>query len=156
MHEILYFNFLTCPTSENNSNCTYMCLNIAGNVNIISVVAVNRNVGFSVYIFNESSFVPMSPTIGPGYTIFTQDTTTCPTRMMNITVNKLTKGVALFNAKDPSSYSACEGYTTFATIEVCEVQVMGNVIDAIYVSVLINVISPSKGEKILKYRTESR
>lgn len=55
---------------------------------------------------------------------------------MNITVNKLTQGVALFNAKNPSSNSICEGYTTFATIEVCEVQVMGNVIDAIYVSLL--------------------
>ena len=136
MHEnelLLYSNFLTCPTSENNS----MFLNIAGNVNIISVVAVNRNVGFSVYVFNESSYVP--PTNGPGYTVFTQDTATCPNRVMNITVNKLTKGVALFNAKDPSSNSTCEGYTTFATIEVCEVQVMGNVIDTTYVPLLINV-----------------
>ena len=116
---------------------------------IISIVAVNRNVGFSVYVFNESSFVP--PTNGSGYTIFTHDNTTCPNRVMNITVNKLTQGVALFNAKDPSSISTCEGYTTFATIEVCEVQVMGNVIDAIYVSLLINVICPSK-----EYRTESR
>ena len=137
MHEnelLLYFNFLTCPTSENNSKCTYMCLNIAGNVSIISVVAVNRNVGFSVYVFNESSFVP--PTNGSRYTVFTQDNTTCPNRVMNITVNKLTKGVALFNAKDPPLNSICEGYTTFATIEVCEVQVMGNVIDAIYVYLL--------------------
>ena len=111
-----------------------MFLNSARNVNIISVVAVNRNVGFSVYVFNESSFVP--PTNGSGYTVFTQDNTTCPNRVMNITVNKLTQGVALFNAKDPPLNSTCKGYTTFATIEVCEVQVMGNVIDAIYVSLL--------------------
>ena len=50
---------------------------------------------------------------------------------MNISVNKLTQGVALFIAKGPSLYSTCEGYTSFATIEVCEVQVIGNAIDSI-------------------------
>ena len=101
---------------------------------IIYVSAVNRNVGFSVYLFNDASFKP--PNTGSGYTVFIQNTTTCPNRVMNITVNKLTQGVALFNAKAPPLNSTCKGYTTFATIEVCEVQVMGNVIDAIYVSLL--------------------
>ena len=44
---------------------------------------------------------------------------------MNITVNRLTKGIALYNAKEPPVNASCPGYTTFATIEVCEVQVLG-------------------------------
>nr|XP_022311912.1 multiple epidermal growth factor-like domains protein 6 isoform X2 [Crassostrea virginica] len=84
---------------------------------------VNRHVGFSVYVFNESNFVP--PSSGSGYTVFSQDTTTCPHRVMNITVNRLTKGIALYNAKEPPVNSSCSGYVTFATIDVCEVQVLG-------------------------------
>ena len=84
--------------------------------------AVNRHVGFSVYVFNESNFVPSN---GSGHTVFSQNITTCPQRVMNITVNRLTKGIALFIAKEPPVNTSCSGYTTFATIEVCEVQVLG-------------------------------
>ena len=85
--------------------------------------AVNRHVGFSVYMCNESNFVP--PSTGSGYTVFSHNTTTCPHRVMNITVNRLTKGIALYNAKDSPVNASCPGYATFATIEVCEVQVLG-------------------------------
>ena len=44
---------------------------------------------------------------------------------MNITVNRLTKGIALYNAKDPPLDTSCAGYVNFSTIEVCEVQVLG-------------------------------
>ena len=44
---------------------------------------------------------------------------------MNITVNSLTKGIALYNAKEPPLNTSCPGYETSATIEVCEVQVLG-------------------------------
>ncbi|XP_078329746.1 uncharacterized protein LOC111117117 isoform X2 [Crassostrea virginica] len=84
---------------------------------------VNRHVGFSVYVFNESHFVP--PSTGSGYTVFSHNTTTCPHRVMNITVNRLTKGIALYNAKDSPVNASCPGYTTFTTFEVCEVQVLG-------------------------------
>ena len=90
---------------------------------VVHFSAVNRHVGFSVYIFNESNFVP--PSSGSGYTVFSQDTTTCPQRVMNITVNRLTKGIALYNAKELPVNTSCPGYVTFATIEVCEVQVLG-------------------------------
>ena len=85
--------------------------------------AVHRHVGFSVYVFNESNFVP--PSTGSGYTVFFHNTTTCPHRVMNITVNRLTKGIALYNAKESPLNTSCPGYDTFATIEVCEVQVIG-------------------------------
>ena len=85
--------------------------------------AVNRYVGFSVYAFNESHFLP--PSNDSGYTVFSHDTTTCPHRVMNITVNRLTKGIALYIAKEPPVNTSCPGYVTFATIEVCEVQVLG-------------------------------
>ncbi|XP_078329749.1 uncharacterized protein LOC144624208 isoform X2 [Crassostrea virginica] len=84
---------------------------------------VNRHVGFSVYVFNDSSFVP--PSNGSGYTVFSQNTTICPHRVMNITVNSLTRGIALYNDKEPPVNTSCPGYVTFATIEVCEVQVFG-------------------------------
>ena len=86
-------------------------------------LAVNRHVGFSVYVFNESHFVP--PSTGSGYTVFSHNTTTCLQRVMNITVNRLTKGIALYNAKDSPVNTSCPGYTTFTTFEVCEVQVLG-------------------------------
>ena len=57
--------------------------------------------------------------------VFSHNTTTCPHRVMNITVNRLTKGIALYNAKDSPVNASCPGYATFATIEVCEVQVLG-------------------------------
>ncbi|XP_078330715.1 uncharacterized protein LOC111112824 [Crassostrea virginica] len=84
---------------------------------------VHRQVGFSVYVFNESNFVP--PSTGSGYTVFSHNTTTCPHKVMNITVNRLTKGIALYNAKESPLNTSCPGYDTFATIEVCEVQVIG-------------------------------
>ena len=74
-------------------------------------------------MFNQSNFVP--PSNGSGYTVFSQDTKACPQRVMNITVSSLTKGIALYNAKEPPVNTSCSGYTTFATIEVCEVQVLG-------------------------------
>ena len=97
-----------------------LCKNI---FNSVHFSAVNRHVGFSVYVFNDSSFVP--PLNVSGYTVFSQNTTICPHRVMNITVNSLTRGIALYNAKEPPVNTSCPGYVTFATIEVCEVQVFG-------------------------------
>jgi hypothetical protein len=48
---------------------------------------------------------------------------------MNVTINKLTKGVALYNSKDPPVITDCDGYQrNYATIEVCEIQVLGELI----------------------------
>ncbi|XP_061180591.1 scavenger receptor class F member 1-like [Saccostrea echinata] len=44
---------------------------------------------------------------------------------MNITVNRVTQGIALYNSKNPPISTICKGYEpSFATIEICEVFVM--------------------------------
>jgi hypothetical protein len=45
---------------------------------------------------------------------------------MNVTINRLTTGVALYNSKDPPVDTTCVNYAAdYATIEVCEIQVFG-------------------------------
>ncbi|XP_061170424.1 uncharacterized protein LOC133179746 [Saccostrea echinata] len=84
---------------------------------------VNRHVGFSVYVFNESWYIP--PSTG-GYNVFSHNKSSCPNQVMNVTINKLTRGIALFNSKNPPLQTSCTGYEpSYATIEVCEVMVMG-------------------------------
>ncbi|XP_061170375.1 uncharacterized protein LOC133179698 [Saccostrea echinata] len=84
---------------------------------------VNRHTGFSVFVFNESSYTPPSHN---GAKVFTQNRLSCPSQEMRVDVNKLAKGIAIFNSKDPPLSTSCEGYEpSFATTEVCEVMVMG-------------------------------
>ncbi|XP_062612196.1 uncharacterized protein LOC134273987 [Saccostrea cucullata] len=81
----------------------------------------DRLYGFSVYVFNDSSFEPPSPL---GYKVFTYGGHSCPSVMMNVTVNRVTKGIALFNSND-ENHQLCKKYEkSFATIELCEVFVM--------------------------------
>ncbi|XP_061180589.1 receptor-type tyrosine-protein phosphatase alpha-like [Saccostrea echinata] len=92
----------------------------------VNLIAVNRHTGFSVFVFNESSFIPPSSS---GETVYTNDPSICPMDEMIIKVNKLTQGIALYNSKDPPLDTNCTGYEpTFATIEICEVLVMACVI----------------------------
>ncbi|XP_062568546.1 multiple epidermal growth factor-like domains protein 10 isoform X2 [Saccostrea cucullata] len=45
---------------------------------------------------------------------------------MNVTINRVTRGIALFNSRDPMLNTSCEGFEpSFASIEICEVKVMG-------------------------------
>ncbi|XP_062578091.1 platelet endothelial aggregation receptor 1-like [Saccostrea cucullata] len=53
---------------------------------------VNRHTGFSVYVFNDSSF---TPPYGFGERVYSHDPSTCPQVQMNITVNKVTQGCPL-------------------------------------------------------------
>lgn len=81
--------------------------------------------GFSVFLFNDSSFVPPYP---PGYHIFTHDGSTCLQQGMNITVNKVTRGIALYNSRNNLLQASCAGYDPLiTTIEICEVMVMGKI-----------------------------
>ncbi|XP_062613941.1 uncharacterized protein LOC134275696, partial [Saccostrea cucullata] len=85
---------------------------------------INRHVGFSVFVFNNSSYTP--PLKPSEHKVFTHNIATCPNPVMNVTVNRETGGIALYNSKNPPVSTACSGYEpTFATIEICEVKVMG-------------------------------
>ncbi|XP_062577545.1 multiple epidermal growth factor-like domains protein 10 [Saccostrea cucullata] len=85
--------------------------------------SLNRHIGFSVWTFNESTYIPQAT---GGYNVYTQDPSVCVEQVMNATVNRVTKGIAIFNSKDPPLNTRCEGYEpSFATIEICEVKVMG-------------------------------
>ncbi|XP_062573874.1 integrin beta-like protein B [Saccostrea cucullata] len=45
---------------------------------------------------------------------------------MNVTINKETQGIALYNSKYKPVITTCPGYeSSFATIEICEIKVMG-------------------------------
>ncbi|XP_062612485.1 uncharacterized protein LOC134274237 [Saccostrea cucullata] len=84
---------------------------------------INRHTGFSVFVFNEPSYIP--PFTG-GYRVFQQDPSSCPNHVMNVTVNRVIKGIALYNSKTPPLVTGCAGYEpSYATIEICEVMVMG-------------------------------
>ncbi|XP_062603365.1 delta-like protein D [Saccostrea cucullata] len=84
---------------------------------------VNRHTGFSVFVFNDSSFIPPS---NSGEIVYNNDPSVCPTEEMMIKVNKVTQGLALYNSKDSPLDTNCTGYEpTFATIEICEVLVIG-------------------------------
>ncbi|XP_062578110.1 multiple epidermal growth factor-like domains protein 10 [Saccostrea cucullata] len=84
--------------------------------------AVDRHAGFSVYVFNETSYVP--PSSG-GYKVFTLPSNTCPNQTMTVQVNRVTMGVALFNSNQPNLKRRCPNYEeSFASIEICEVHVM--------------------------------
>ncbi|XP_062603366.1 uncharacterized protein LOC134265134 [Saccostrea cucullata] len=84
---------------------------------------VDRHTGFSVFVFDDPQYIPPSSS---GERVFIHDSTTCPNRVENITVNRLTKGIAIFNSKDPPLNTNCTEYEPlFATIEICEVRIIG-------------------------------
>ncbi|XP_062568548.1 uncharacterized protein LOC134230723, partial [Saccostrea cucullata] len=84
----------------------------------------NRHVGFSVFVFNDSSYIP--PSNSSEHQVFKHDTKTCIDRVMNVTINKETQGIALYNSRYKPVNTNCPGYEpSFATIEICEVKVMG-------------------------------
>ncbi|XP_056002507.1 uncharacterized protein LOC130049222 [Ostrea edulis] len=86
---------------------------------------VNVHVGFSVFVFDDPRFIPTSSSPNK---VFTQGSSPCPTRVLNVTVNKATRGIALFNTKKPPVVTNCEGYKQdhrYSTIETCEVNIMG-------------------------------
>ncbi|XP_062603358.1 receptor-type tyrosine-protein phosphatase kappa-like isoform X3 [Saccostrea cucullata] len=86
----------------------------------------NRHIGFNVIVFNDTSYAPSSSESDDGYKVFTQDPSHCIKQEMNVTVNRVTKGIAVFNSKDPPLNTTCKGYVPgFATIEICEIKVMG-------------------------------
>lgn len=83
--------------------------------------AVDRHTGFSVFVFNDTNIEPPN-----GSKVFTHNTATCPQNVMNVTVNRVTTGVAIFNSNNANLKQFCGGYDTlFASIELCEVYVMG-------------------------------
>ncbi|XP_062619828.1 uncharacterized protein LOC134281365 [Saccostrea cucullata] len=85
---------------------------------------VNRHVGFSVFVFNNSAYIP--PSNPSQHKVFTHNPSKCLERVTNVTINKVTQGIALYNPKEPTSRTVCRGFEpNFATIEVCEVNVMG-------------------------------
>ncbi|XP_062578082.1 receptor-type tyrosine-protein phosphatase kappa-like [Saccostrea cucullata] len=87
---------------------------------------VNRHIGFNVIVFNETTYEPSANKSEDGYKVFTQDPSYCIEQVMNVTVNRVTKGIALFNSNDPLLNTSCEGYEpAFASIEICELKVMG-------------------------------
>lgn len=90
----------------------------------LSVAGVHGQTGFSVYVFNDTSYTPPS-TDG---LIFSHDPATCPNQLMNVTVNRVTKGIALYNSRISPLQTSCTNYNRdYATIEICEVRVMGKV-----------------------------
>ncbi|XP_062577544.1 uncharacterized protein LOC134239388 [Saccostrea cucullata] len=98
------------------SNVAYLLL-------FLRQTTINRHTGFSVFVFNEPSYIP--PFTG-GYRVFQQDPSSCPNHVMNVTVNRVIKGIALYNSKTPPLVTGCAGYEpSYATIEICEVMVMG-------------------------------
>ncbi|XP_061180600.1 cell death abnormality protein 1-like [Saccostrea echinata] len=85
---------------------------------------VNRHVGFSVFVFNDSSYIP--PSNAFQHKVFIHNTSTCLERVTTVTVNRESQGIALYNSKEPPVNTSCAGYEpAFATIEICEVKVMG-------------------------------
>ncbi|XP_062578849.1 scavenger receptor class F member 1-like [Saccostrea cucullata] len=84
----------------------------------------NRHVGFSVFIFNNSSYIP--PVNPSQHKVFSHNISTCIEHVTNVPINKETQGIALYNTRDPLVNTTCEGFDPrFATIEICEVKVMG-------------------------------
>ncbi|XP_056002724.1 multiple epidermal growth factor-like domains protein 10 isoform X2 [Ostrea edulis] len=82
---------------------------------------VDRHTGFSVFVFNDTNIKPPN-----GSKVFTHNPATCPQNVMNVTVNRVTTGVAIFNSNNASLKQYCRDYKTqFASIELCEVYVMG-------------------------------
>ncbi|XP_061180603.1 uncharacterized protein LOC133189217 [Saccostrea echinata] len=85
---------------------------------------LNRHVGFSVFVFNDSSYIP--PSNASQHKVFAHNISTCPERVTNVTINEEIQGIAIYNSKDPPVSTACSGYeSTFATIELCEIKLMG-------------------------------
>ncbi|XP_056003701.1 multiple epidermal growth factor-like domains protein 10 [Ostrea edulis] len=83
--------------------------------------SADRHVGFSVFVFDDLGFMPTSSSPNK---VFTQGSSPCPTPVLNVTVNKAARGIALFNTKNPPVETNCEGYEQdkrFSTIETCEV-----------------------------------
>ncbi|XP_056002498.1 multiple epidermal growth factor-like domains protein 10 isoform X2 [Ostrea edulis] len=81
-----------------------------------------------IYFRNRSAGIHVIPTSYSPNKVFTQGSSPCPTRVLNVTVNKATRGIALFNTKKPPVVTNCEGYRyrhPYATIETCEVKIMG-------------------------------
>ncbi|XP_062593829.1 multiple epidermal growth factor-like domains protein 10 [Saccostrea cucullata] len=92
-------------------------------INNAKGLAVNRHTGFSVFVFNETTYIPPS---SMGEMVFVHDPSSCPKQVMNETVNRVTRGIVLFNSKNPPLETSCVGYAPlFATIEICEVMVFG-------------------------------
>lgn len=89
---------------------------------ILYFAAENRQIGFSVYVFNDTSYIPPS-TDG---LVFSHDPECYLNQTMDITVNRVTKGVTLYNA-NTSYVHVINPNDTFphTTIEICEVRVMG-------------------------------
>ncbi|XP_056003716.1 laminin subunit gamma-1-like [Ostrea edulis] len=84
--------------------------------------SVHSQTGFSVYVFNDTSYTP--PSIDG--LLFSHDPATCPNQLMNVTVNRVTRGIALYNSRKSPLQTSCTNYNRdHATIEICEVRVMG-------------------------------
>ncbi|XP_062613938.1 cell death abnormality protein 1-like [Saccostrea cucullata] len=110
-------------TQQLGGNCHIMC-NLAYLEIHFRNSTVKRHTGFSVYVFNDSSFIP--PSYGAGLKIFTQNSSNCPSQVMNVKIDGEAKGVALVVSKDPPLNTTCVGYEPdFASIEICEVLVLG-------------------------------
>ncbi|XP_056008498.1 uncharacterized protein LOC130051159 [Ostrea edulis] len=83
----------------------------------------NRQLGFSVYAFNDTGFEP--PYTGRGLRVYAHDATCLP-MIYNVTLNTVTKGIALYNSRINELLTNCFGYEpSFATLETCEILIMG-------------------------------
>ncbi|XP_062587034.1 protein draper-like [Saccostrea cucullata] len=83
----------------------------------------DRLTGFSIYVYNDISFVP--PSGNKGTFVYHHDPMSgCPRSLQSITVNKVAQGVAFFNDRPDGYLSNC-GDLTRTSIEICEVRVMG-------------------------------
>ncbi|XP_052694629.1 laminin subunit beta-1-like [Crassostrea angulata] len=83
-----------------------------------------RSAGFSVYTYARQDFNPLQD---PSHLVYHQDPKSgCPTSVMNVTVNNVTRGIAFVNTRPPEYTSICPNDTILYTgIEICEVKVMG-------------------------------
>lgn len=90
----------------------------------IDFKAYKRSAGFSVYTYILETFYPLKD---PKHLVYHQDPKSgCPTSVMNITVNNVTRGIAFINTRPPGYTSRCQyDSMVYTGIEICEIRVMG-------------------------------
>ena len=91
---------------------------------ILISTAFQRATGFSIYSFDSETFHPFRD---PKHLVFHHDPMSgCPSSIMNITVNNITRGIVFINERPPGYNSTCIGDDIGRTgIELCEIKVMG-------------------------------
>ncbi|XP_056003723.1 multiple epidermal growth factor-like domains protein 10 [Ostrea edulis] len=84
-----------------------------------------RSTGFHIYTYDDESFTPPYGVTG-SLVYHHNPMSDCPDPIMNITVNRVARGVAFYNERPLGFSTSCPGVDASKTsLDICEVKVMG-------------------------------